>query len=152
MSAVLPFGRYDGAGRQLLGRPPWGDGSSRRGYGVPVFGQCGTTCVYCGRDLGSTYEAWLGLSVDHVIPGGDGRRLGYPIEWIDDIANLVTCCRACNEFLNGYRVTDPPPASVDQFFDLRDRHFIRKREWVITRHAQERAWYERAHPGGTSPR
>ena len=36
----------------------------------------------------------------------------------------MVCCRACNEFLNGYRVTDPPPATVDEFFKLRDRHFL----------------------------
>lgn len=65
---------------------------------------------------------------------------------IDDIPNLVTCCRACNEFLNGYRVDEQPPDTLDEFFDLRDRHFAAKREWVLRRHETERAWYERAFP------
>ena len=142
----LPFHGYEGGGRRLLGRPAGGNASSRRGYGVPVFKQCGTKCVYCGH--GGTYEAWLNLSVDHVVPRGDGKKLDYPVEWIEDITNLVTCCRACNEFLNGYRVTEPPPATLDEFFDLRDRHFALKREWVIARHERERGWYDSTH---TSP-
>jgi hypothetical protein len=91
---------------------------------------------------------WLSLSVDHVIPVGSGKLLGYPSEWIQDTVNQVTCCRACNEFLNGYRVTDQPPATVDEFFKLRDRQFLAKRDWAEARHARERAWYDAAfaHP------
>ncbi len=73
--------------------------------------ECGSNCVYCGLDLGNTYEAWLGFSVDHVIPGSTVARLGYPAEWVNDLINLVTACRSCNEFLNGYRVTDPTPSA-----------------------------------------
>jgi HNH endonuclease len=111
-----------------------------------VFEQCGSACVYCGLDMGAAYESWLNLSIDHVIPAGDGRRLGYPPDWVEDIANLVTSCRACNEFLNAYRVIDSPPQTVDAFFDLRDLHFERKREWVLNRHATERAWYDSSRP------
>jgi hypothetical protein len=140
----LPFDRYTGGGRQLLGIPAWGDGSSRRGYGRAVFEQCGFACAYCGHSMETGYEVWLSLSVDHVIPVGSGKLLGYPSAWIQDTANQVTCCRACNEFLNGYRVTDPPPATGDEFFKLRDRHFLAKRDWVQARHARERAWYDAA--------
>ena len=139
-----PFNGYEDGGRRLLGRPSGGDGSSRRGYGVPVFEQCGAACVYCG--LGGTYEAWLSLTVDHVVPRGDGKKLGYPAEWIEDITNLATCCRACNEFLNGSRVNEPPPATLDEFYDLRDRHFTLKRVQVLERHERERGWYDLAFP------
>ena len=142
----LPFERYIGGGRQLLGAPAVGDGSSRRGYGPPVFEQCGFACAYCGYAMGAEYEPWLSLSVDHVIPSGVGKRLNYPTEWIQDTANLVTCCRSCNEFLNGYKVTDPAPATLEEFFNLRDRHFLTKRESVLARHATERAWYDAAFP------
>lgn len=101
--------------------------------------------------MGAAYEAWLNLSIDHVVPAGDGRRLGYPVEWFEDITNLVTCCRACNEFLNGFRVTEPPPLTVEEFFDLRDLVFEHKREWVLTRHATERAWYDSSRPASPPP-
>jgi hypothetical protein len=145
MPMSLPFDSYGGGGRCLLGKPPSGNGSSRRGYGLAVFEQCGTVCVYCGYEMAASYEGWLNLSIDHVIPTWTGK-LGYPAEWIADTVNLVTCCRACNEFLNGYRVTDPPPATVEAFFDLRDKHFLHKREWVLARHASERTWYQQQHP------
>jgi hypothetical protein len=147
--AGLSFDRYTGGGRQLLGAPAMGDGTSRRGYGPAVFGQCGFACAYCGFSMETAYEGWLSLSVNHVIPTGAATRLGYPAEWVRDTANLVTACRACNEFLNGYKVIDPAPASVDEFFDLRDRHFLAKREWVLVRHATERAWYDAAFPPPT---
>ena len=137
----IPFG-YRGSGRKLLGRPLPGDGTCRRGYGPPVFAECGSACVYCGREMGEKYESWLDLSIDHVIPRETIKRLGWPSEWIEDIANLVTCCRACNEFSNGHRVADPAPVTEDEFFTLHDRHFLAKGAWVIERHASERGWYE----------
>jgi hypothetical protein len=107
-----------------------------------VFAACGTRCVYCGRELGETYEAWLDLSVDHVIPTNTVKSLGYPAEWVADRLNLVTSCRACNEFLNGYRVKDPAPPDLPGFCQLRDRHFVAKRGWVLARHERERERYE----------
>ena len=142
MARGLPFDSYRFSGLQLLGRPRAGDGTCRYGYGPPVFAECGTDCVYCGRDLGSTYEAWLDVSVDHVIPRETVKRLDWPAEWVEDIANLVTSCRACNEFLNGYRVLDEAPVTLDEFLAHRDRHFIAKRDRVLETHGRERARYE----------
>jgi hypothetical protein len=138
----LPFERYRGGGRQLLGRAASGDGTCRRGYGPPVFSECGMDCAYCDRNMGESYESWLNVSIDHVIPSEAVKRLGWPREWVEDIANVVTCCRACNEFLNGYRIADPPPVTVDMFFELRDQHFSAKRTWVIERHVRERESFE----------
>ena len=78
----------------------------------------------------------------HVIPASAVCDLGYPKEWIEDLVNLVTACRACNEFLNAYRVSDPVPADLEGFFDLRDRHFRAKRDWVLERHKRERERYD----------
>ena len=38
---AAPFSRYPDGGNVLLGVPAWGTGSSRTGYGVPVFAACG---------------------------------------------------------------------------------------------------------------
>jgi 5-methylcytosine-specific restriction endonuclease McrA len=94
-----PFARYEGGGRRLLGRPRLGDLTARHGYGPPVFDQCGLACSYCGLDVAKPYENWLQLSVDHVVPAS-AKGIGYPAEWIEGLANLVTCCRPCNEFSN----------------------------------------------------
>lgn len=138
----LPFARYRGGGWQRLGRPRQGDLTARHGYGPPVFEQCGYRCVYCGLDMAANFESWLQLSVDHVIPR-QMSRAGYPPELVEDIANLVTCCRACNDFGNRYALTDPPPASEDAFFELRDRAFRERKAMILAKRGQERAIYER---------
>ena len=138
-----PFVRYKHGGKVPLGFPRIGDGTSRHGYGPEVFAPCGWHCTYCDRDLLESYVSWLDVSVDHVIPQstpwhGPGKR------WIGDIFNLVTCCRACNEFLNQYAVPDPEPLTVDEFVTLRDHVLAAKRVKALTRHEEERVMYERA--------
>jgi hypothetical protein len=137
----LPFARYEGGGRRLLGRPRQGDLTPRHGYGPPVFEQCGFTCAYCGMDMSAPYENWLQLSVDHVVPSG-ARSSGYPPAWLEDVTNLVTCCRPCNEFSNAFVVAEPAPREVEAFFLLRDRAFIAKRALLRTKHEKERQWYQ----------
>jgi hypothetical protein len=145
-----PFARYASGGSELLGIPAWGDGTARHGYGRPVFAECGYQCVYCGFDMGAPYESWLNLSVDHVVPG-HLVKAGWPREWVFDRINLVTCCRACNEFLNGYRVTDVaiPPTFAD-FIAIRDRVFDEKRDLALARHLVERERYAAGRPAGPS--
>jgi len=90
----------------------------------------------------SSYEAWLDLSVDHVVPRNVVKRLGYPIEWVEDLVNLRTCCRACNEFLNQFKVADAVPTDLGSFVALVAATLEAKREWVMRRHVSERAWYD----------
>jgi hypothetical protein len=59
-------------------------------------------------------------------------------QYIEDMFNLVTCCRACNEFLNQYPCDVPDPATVEEFAVLRDLVFQEKRQLAEDRHAKER--------------
>lgn len=150
LDASVPFGRYERGGSQLLGIPAERDGTARHGYGPPVFVACGYQCAYCGFDMASPYESWLSLSVDHVVPR-HLTRAGWSREWVLDLINLVTCCRACNEFLNGYRVAETtPPQSLDAFVQLRDRVFAEKLSHAQKRHSVERERYAAARPAGPS--
>ena len=145
-----PFHRYANGGSELLGIPPLGDGTARHGYGRPVFAECGYQCVYCRLEMGAPYEAWLNLSVDHVVPG-HLMKAGWPREWVLDRINLVTCCRSCNEFLNGYRLTNiPVPATFGDFIAIRDRVFDEKMDRALKRHSLERERYAIARPTGPS--
>jgi len=138
---MAPFDHYEKKGRELLGKVKE-SGNCRHDYGLPVLRQCGTSCAYCGRDLACSYEAWLNISIDHVIP----RSTAWYHEredWVEDIINIVTCCRACNEFLNRHRVQEPRPDDLSAFVDLRDKVFSKKETLALNRHKEERAWYER---------
>jgi len=89
----------------------------------------------------STFEGWLQLSVDHVVPQ-QTSAVGFPAEWLIDAANLVACCRSCNDHFNRGPVVDPVPASLDAFFDLRDRLYRARRARIIERRGEERVWFE----------
>jgi hypothetical protein len=143
----LPFARYQGGGRTPLGRPTQGDLTARHGYGPPVFEQCGYGCAYCGLDMAASFENWLQLSVDHVVPRQMAGR-GFDAELVEDITNLVTCCRACNDFGNRYTVPDGPPASAEAFYDLRDRVFAERRAMILAKREQERAVFAKVPAAG----
>jgi hypothetical protein len=126
--------------RSAQGRAKWGDGTARGGYGVQVFARDNYRCRYCGYDMGSTYRGWLQLSVDHVVPA-HMAKLGYAKDLIEDMANLVTCCRSCNDFGNRYVVADPFPGDGEQFFNLRDRVFVQRRGRIALAHLREQERY-----------
>ncbi len=140
----------------LLGRPLQGDGTCRGGYGLSVSDRHGNKCAYCGLDFTQSYESWLHMSVDHVIPRYV-IGIGYEPEWVEDLLNHVPCCRTCNEFLNGYRVVAPSaPQTLTGFLNLRDKVFEEKRLKVLPRHQREqerfRSWLSRISPSPESKR
>jgi len=65
------------------------------------------------------------LSVDHVVPGAEARRLEIPIDLYEDAINLALCCLSCNGFGNRYKCTTERQAisSIETFCELRDQCF-----------------------------
>jgi len=120
--------------------PSRGDGTSRIGYGPAIFALDNYRCDYCGLDMADEFESWLQLSVDHVVPRSMARR-GFDPLLLEDMANLVTCCRACNEFGNRYSLDASVPTTEDEFWDLRDRAFAERRALTVGRREQARARY-----------
>jgi len=136
----LPFLTYPDGGRTLLGKPKWGDGTARRSYGLKALEWCGYRCAYCGLDM-STFEGWLQLSIDHVIPQ-QSQGAGYPAEWILDATNVVAACLACNGYFNRDPVVDAVPVTLDAFYDIRDRVFLERKARILTRRDTERVWFD----------
>ena len=62
---------------------------SLRGYSYAVHQRDGWKCVYCGWDGSASFENWVFLSRDHLLPKGDPKR--------EDPDYIVTACRFCNE-------------------------------------------------------
>ncbi len=59
-----------------------------REEGMSILERDGFRCQYCGLDGGASFENWLMLTVDFVIPRAlKGRK---------DPKNLVAACRPCN--------------------------------------------------------
>lgn len=141
---MRPFDEYPGSGRELIGRVS--GANCRHEYGLQFMRNTGqTTCAYCGADFAGSYETWLTMALDHVVPTSVCRKLGIPDEWADDCANKVLACAACNSFGNRYVPTDSPPKPIglDDFLALRDRVFAERKEIIGRRHQSERAFFDR---------
>jgi len=66
-------------------------GKSIDDYGLPIYRRDKWTCQYCGF-RGHDPVTFRFLSVDHVVRKADGGP--------DAPSNLVTACRACNDYFN----------------------------------------------------
>jgi hypothetical protein len=87
-----------------------------------------------------TFEGWLQLSVDHVIPQ-HAIAAGFPEDWVLDTSNLVACCRPCNDLFNRDPVIEPAPITLEGFLQLRDRLFLARQARIIERREKERGWF-----------
>lgn len=139
----LPFRLYPGDGRQLLGKRS--GGNSRRGYGLTlqrITGQ--TACTYCGVSLVDSYEHWLLMQVDHVVPSTMGKRLGITIDWMEDYSNMVLACSACNTFENQFDDSSitTAPTTESEFFDLRDLIFRKRKPSILRCQSGERGFFD----------
>lgn len=137
-----PFDTYPDNGRKLLGNVT--GANCRHEYGLTLQRLTGQrSCAYCDLSLVDTYEHWLMLSVDHVVPRKAGLELGIPAQWLHDYSNLLLCCSACNGFRNRYRVHSDAkaPESLDDFFALRDRIFGERKIAILKCHESERQFF-----------
>ena len=138
-----PFDHYPDGGRTLLGRRT--GASARREYGLRLQRISGQSiCTYCGLDLVSDYDHWLLLSVDHVVPTGEARRLGIPMDYSEDLIDLVLSCSACNGFDNRCRIVREPQEqwTLEEFVALRNRVFAERAPRIAARHEQDKAFFE----------
>ncbi len=138
----LPFENYPCQGRKLLGRVT--GANCRHEYGLRFMQLTGQTkCAYCGLDLVNPYENWLTIALDHVVPHSACVEWGLPIEWREDYSNRVLCCATCNGFGNRYTPQGiQRPATLDEFFDVRDTIFVERKRGILARHEEERTFYD----------
>ena len=107
-----------------------------------------TACAYCGLELFDNYLHWLLLSIDHVIPRGEARKLGIPDDWSESFSNTVLCCSGCNGFDNRYPVPVElarRPATWEEFLQLRDAIFKERSERVARCRAAEEDLFRTRH-------
>ncbi len=67
---------------------------SLRGYAFAIHQRDRFTCVYCGADGTQSFDTWLTLSWDHLLPKGHPER--------NNPEYIVTACNFCNTADNRY--------------------------------------------------
>lgn len=140
---VEPFDSYPQGGRVLLGRRS--GANARWEYGLRLQRLTGQTrCAWCGVDLVVDYYRWLLLTVDHVVPTGEAKRLCVPSGFSEDYLNFVVACAGCNSFDNQYRSMRAPQRAwtLEQFVALRDEVFLERCPRIAERRAREVAFFE----------
>ena len=90
---------------------------SLKDYGSDIYRRDKYQCQYCELD-GKTFENWLNLTIDHVIPKAQGGS--------ENASNKVTACRACNTFENR--------AHID--------NFEQKKKLILAKREENRQWWE----------
>jgi hypothetical protein len=139
----LPFTAYPGGGRELLKRRP---GFNTRHADGPEFMRItgANRCAYCGLDFTASFENWLTMVLDHVVPQSVCKDMGIDPSWVWNYSNAVLACSACNGFCNRYKPTEncSESMSLSGFYDLRDRIFVERRNLILPRREKERADFE----------
>ncbi len=67
---------------------------SLRGYAFNIHQRDHFRCRYCKLDGTKSFEGWLSLSLDHLLPHGDLKR--------ENPEYIVTACIFCNNADNRY--------------------------------------------------
>lgn len=67
---------------------------SLRGYGRKIHERDNYTCRYCGINGKHSFEVWLTLTVEHLLPKGHPER--------NNPKFIVTACNFCNVADNHY--------------------------------------------------
>ena len=138
---MKPFDDYPGGGYAIL-RTLKGS-NARREYGHWLVERGQSSCAYCKVSLVDSYENWLLLTVDHIIPAKEGRRLGIPKRWYESYNNIVLACSGCNGFRNRYQLEDERKDSwkESEFFALRDRVFVERSVLIEEARISEMKFY-----------
>lgn len=156
---MMPFDSYPGSGSELLGR--CAGANCRHEYGLKLQRLTGqTTCAYCGLSLIDTYEHWLLMVVDHVIPARTGVAFGIPQSWLGDFCNTVLACSGCNGLRCRYELpsTAVIPPDINGFVMLRDAIFAVRKDLILAAMQIEREfhrsrpWEHRIVRGDDDPR
>ena len=83
-------------------------GTSLMGYSKDLFKKYDYTCVYCENYFGDSFENWMRLTREHVIPVS--RLIGDDEKYKNYDANLRVACSTCNNLANR--------ETYDEFKDL----------------------------------
>lgn len=107
---------------------------SLRGYAFKIHQRDHFKCVYCGADGAQSFETWLTLSWDHLLPKGHPQR--------NNPEFIVTACNFCHTADNRYF---DYAEQRGLRFDILDRDFLvsQRLSYVLkTRQSYRQFWEE----------
>jgi 5-methylcytosine-specific restriction endonuclease McrA len=142
----LPFITYPKDEAELR-KSIWIGANCRHEYGLKFIQKTHQSCcAYCGKPLTKCYDAWVTMVLDHVVPLSvcEDEDFGIKPEFCWSLANAVLACTTCNGFDNQYKPSSKRQIKTFQeFLNLRDEIFVKRRERIQEKHKEEKAFFER---------
>jgi 5-methylcytosine-specific restriction endonuclease McrA len=106
---------------------------SLRGYSQAIHQRDQYVCCYCGADGKMSFEVWLTLTSEHLLPKGHPNR--------DNPHYIVTACQFCNTADNRY--FDKAAEYHLQFDNMTPEQLIEQRKPYVAKVRREyRAFWE----------
>ena len=111
---------------------------SLRGYAFRTHQRDGFKCRYCGADGSKSFETWLTLSEDHLLPKGHRER--------EDRDFKVTACQFCNTASNRY--FDQAAKLGLKFYGMAPDQLVEQRKPFVerTRREYRKFWEAKVKP------
>jgi len=108
---------------------------SLRGYAFKIMQRDNFICQYCGLDGQRSFDNWLALSWDHLLPKGYLNR--------NNPDYIVAACNFCNTADNRY--FDKEIKKGFDFSTLTPKELIKKRKKAVdsTRRNYKKFWIEK---------
>lgn len=140
----LPFNAYPDGGRKPIKRRP---GFNTRHHDAPEFMKLTGVrhCAYCGLDFTASFENWLTMVFDHVVPQSVCRNMKIANELVWDYSNHVLACAACNSYCNRYKPKEEcaAPITPTEFYNLRDDIFDARRNLILPAREAEEKFFQK---------
>lgn len=119
--------------------------TSLMGYSRDLFRKENYKCVYCGKYFGDSFENWMQLTREHVIPykqlNGDDSK------YKDDPRNLRAACSICNNMKTRAKFTEFEKLPFEERVE---KTLQAKRKIILDRRKQFENFYDNCVRNGRS--
>ncbi len=112
-------------------------GTSLMGYSRDLFKKYDYKCVYCGKYFGGSFEDWMQLTREHVIPYK--KLTNEDAKYKDYENNLRVACAICNNMRTRADFSEYDSLQIDERIE---RVLVAKKELILKRREEFERFYE----------
>ena len=112
-------------------------GTSLMGYSRDLFKKYNYTCIYCGKYFGDSFENWMQLTREHVIPYK--RLINDDAKYRNYEKNLRVACAICNNMRTRSDFSKFDNLQIDERIE---KTLEAKKELILERRKEFQRFYE----------
>ena len=112
-------------------------GTSLMGYSRDLFKKYNYTCIYCGKYFGDSFEDWMQLTREHVIPYK--RLINDDAKYRNYEKNLRVACAICNNMRTRSDFSEYDNFPIDERIE---KTLEAKKKLILERRKEFQRFYE----------